>query len=494
MFKMIADMVGFNHSVFSGAMDVIAIKDKNGDFRSTSFHVRFGSFKVLKSKSKLIEIYTNNIKTNVTMKLSSSGDAYFTLDEKEEQQNTFQDINKQYNADEDNNKNLEVDDDDSDVDNSAPVSSNRKYFLASNCLKEIVDNSNRGSEVIEEIFLSKIISQEDFKEDPWSVLNNKNVVYYYDGNLLSQHEAIPLAMNLLMFNAPLPENTMTKLENHSKKKFSLSFKNKKKLAKLAKITITNSIDNEDKAQAAINKANSLSIEKMKKKYRSFFPSSNQLKRMNLKFGRNEIIFECANGTKLQCDLYLWSSDSKIVISDIDGTITRSDVLGQLMPMIGKDWSHKGITELYTNISYNGYKFVYLTARAICQSGSTKDYLNSLFIEEKGLPRGPLLMSPDGLFSSFKREVIDKSPQLLKISVLKEVRALFPVDYCPFYAGFGNRETDAIAYRTVGIEMGRIFIVNNNGEVFQLNNSMKKSYSLINNLVHDIFPFVTSYYV
>ena len=220
MFKKIADMVGFNHSVFSGAMDVIAIKDKNGEIRSTSFHVRFGSFKVLKSKTKLIQIYTNNIKTNVTMKLSSSGDAYFTLDEIEPQ-NTFQDINKQYNVEEENNKNIEVDDEDSDVDNSAPVTSNKKYFLASNCLKDIVENSNKGSEVIEEIFLSKIISEEDFKEDPWNVLNNKNVVYYYDGNLLSQHEAIPLAMSLLIFNKPLPEETMTKLEKHSKKKFSL---------------------------------------------------------------------------------------------------------------------------------------------------------------------------------------------------------------------------------------------------------------------------------
>ena len=483
MFKMIADMVGFNHSVFSGAMDVIAIKDKNGEIRSTSFHVRFGSFKVLKSKSKLIEISTNNIKTNVTMKLSSSGDAYFTLDEKTEPQNTFEDINQQYNAEEDNNKNLELDDDDSD-DNSAPVPLNKKYLFASNCLREIVDNSNKGNDVIEEIFISKIISQDDFKKDPYSVINNKNVVYYYDGNLLSQSEAIPLAMSLIMFNAPLPEETITKLGSNYKKKFSFSLKNKKKLAKLAKI----SFDNE-KAQSTINKAK----EKIKKKYRSFFPSSNQLKRMNLQPGRNEIIFECANGTKLQCDLYLWTSDSKIVISDIDGTITRSDVLGQLMPMLGKDWSHKGITELYTNVSHNGYKFVYLTARAICQSGTTKDYLNSLFVEEKGLPRGPLLMSPDGLFSSFKREVIDKSPQLLKISVLKEVRAIFPVDYSPFYAGFGNRETDAIAYRTVGIEMGRIFIVNDNGEVFQLN-GMKKNYSLINNLVHDIFPFVNSSYV
>ena len=139
---MIADMVGFNHSVFSGAMDVIAIKDKNGEIRSTSFHVRFGSFKVLKSKSELIEISTNNIKTNVTMKLSSSGDAYFTLDEKTETQNTFEDINQQYNAEEENNKNLEVDDDDSDVDNASDFI-NKKYLFASNCLKEIINQNRR---------------------------------------------------------------------------------------------------------------------------------------------------------------------------------------------------------------------------------------------------------------------------------------------------------------------------------------------------------------
>ena len=266
MFKMIADMVGFNHSVFSGAMDVIAIKDKNGEIRSTSFHVRFGSFKVLKSKSELIEISTNNIKTNVTMKLSSSGDAYFTLDEKTETQNTFEDINQQYNAEEENNKNLEVDDDESDVDNASDFI-NKKYLFASNCLKEII---NQRSDVIEDIFLSKIISQDEFKNNPWNVLNNNNVVYYYDGNLLSQNEAIPLAMSLFMFNAPLPEDTMTQLGNNCyKKKFSFSLKNRKKLAKLAKISISNSSDNESKS--LLNK----SKEKNKKKYRSFFLSSHQ---------------------------------------------------------------------------------------------------------------------------------------------------------------------------------------------------------------------------
>mmetsp|Transcript_41745 Transcript_41745/g.37167 ORF Transcript_41745/g.37167 Transcript_41745/m.37167 type:complete len:86 (+) Transcript_41745:1576-1833(+) len=63
-------------------------------------------------------------------------------------------------------------------------------------------------------------------------------------------------------------------------------------------------------------------------------------------------------------IYLWPANAKIVISDVDGTITRSDVLGQVLPYVGKDWSHIGVTSLYTSMVKNGYKILYLTARAI----------------------------------------------------------------------------------------------------------------------------------
>lgn len=44
-----------------------------------------------------------------------------------------------------------------------------------------------------------------------------------------------------------------------------------------------------------------------------------------------------------------------MISDVDGTITRSDVLGHLLPAIGLDWSHPGISQLLTNVATNGYQ-------------------------------------------------------------------------------------------------------------------------------------------
>jgi phosphatidate phosphatase LPIN len=46
-------------------------------------------------------------------------------------------------------------------------------------------------------------------------------------------------------------------------------------------------------------------------------------------------------------------------------------------MFGKDWSHKGVVKLYNDIFDNGYKILYLTARALCQSDQTKNYLNKL---------------------------------------------------------------------------------------------------------------------
>ena len=43
----------------------------------------------------------------------------------------------------------------------------------------------------------------------------------------------------------------------------------------------------------------------------------------------KIFFSCG-----RCHIYLWHHTDTIVISDIDGTITKSDVLGHILPVIG----------------------------------------------------------------------------------------------------------------------------------------------------------------
>lgn len=81
-----------------------------------------------------------------------------------------------------------------------------------------------------------------------------------------------------------------------------------------------------------------------------------------------------------------------------------------------------------------------------------------------MPDGPLLLSPDRMAKSMYREVIMKMPHLFKIKCLKEIKDLFPVNSEPFYAGFGNRDTDYISYKSLSISPNKIFIINPKGEV------------------------------
>jgi phosphatidate phosphatase LPIN len=85
-------------------------------------------------------------------------------------------------------------------------------------------------------------------------------------------------------------------------------------------------------------------------------------------------------------------------------------------MLGRDWSHSGIAELYTNITKNNYKLLYLTSRPIGQAGVTRGYINTLKQGEKSLPKGPIFMSPNRLLTSLHQEVVLRRPDEFKIGI------------------------------------------------------------------------------
>ncbi|NXY63762.1 LPIN3 phosphatase, partial [Callaeas wilsoni] len=198
-------------------------------------------------------------------------------------------------------------------------------------------------------------------------------------------------------------------------------------------------------------------------------SSEQIGRLNLQDGPNEVAFSVTTqyqGTcRCEATIYLWNWNEKVVISDIDGTITKSDALGQILPQLGKDWTHRGIVKLFHKIHLNGYKFLYCSARAIGMAHITKGYLKWVNEQGCGLPMGPMLLSPSSLLSAFHREVIEKKPEVFKVTCLTDIRKLFATK-CPFYAGFGNRPNDVYAYKQVGLPESRIFTVNPKGELIQ----------------------------
>lgn len=134
---------------------------------------------------------------------------------------------------------------------------------------------------------------------------------------------------------------------------------------------------------------------------------------------------------------------------------------------------------FQDISQNGYNIIYLTARAAGQADTTRQYLHGINQDGYKLPRGPVILSPDRTFAALRREVVLKKPEVFKMACLSDIKGLYfaPVigeeedddddddnEHTPFYAGFGNRITDAISYRSVNIPPHRIFTINPNGEV------------------------------
>ncbi|CAK6447782.1 unnamed protein product [Pipistrellus nathusii] len=223
-------------------------------------------------------------------------------------------------------------------------------------------------------------------------------------------------------------------------------------------------------------------------------SSDQIAKLKLQDGPNDVVFSITTQYQGTCrcagTIYLWNWNDKIVISDIDGTITKSDALGQILPQLGKDWTHQGIAKLYHAINENGYKFLYCSARAIGMADMTRGYLH--WVNDKGtiLPRGPLMLSPSSLFSAFHREVIEKKPEKFKIECLNDIKNLFAPCKQPFYAAFGNRPNDVYAYIQVGVPDCRIFTVNPKGELIQeRTKGNKSSYHRLSELVEHVFPLL-----
>src|SRR5271154_1190397 len=222
-------------------------------------------------------------------------------------------------------------------------------------------------------------------------------------------------------------------------------------------------------------------------------TSDQLKELKLKPGANPMSFT-VNKATCQAFMYYWSHETPVVISDIDGTITKSDVLGHVLNTLGRDWTHIGVAKLSTNRVVNVYTIFSLTSRSIGQADTTRAYLNGVVQDGYRLPKGPVILSPDRTIAALRREIYLRKPEVFKMACLRDIQSLFPGRTRPFYAGFGNRFTDALSYRTVHIPSTRIFTINSNAEVSLDLLSMNKyriSYVSMREVIDHFFPPIST---
>ncbi|KAM6378311.1 phosphatidate phosphatase LPIN3 isoform 2-T2 [Pluvialis apricaria] len=368
-------------------------------------------------------------------------------------------------------------------------------------------------QISHEKFMEHMVSYQQFAENP-GLVDDPNLVILINKKYYNWAVAAPMVLSLQAFQRNIPESTIDRLVKEKmpkkgsrwwfswrRREFPAEEQSRPGKANVGMLQhdsaqqrqeeVVSSSDDEPlhpRDMLAVDTPAQKSQPTYKKSLRL---SSEQIVKLNLQDGPNEVAFSVTTqyqGTcRCEATIYLWNWDDKVVISDIDGTITKSDALGHILPHLGKDWTHHGIAKLFHKIHLNGYKFLYCSARAIGMAHITKGYLK--WVNEQGcaLPKGPILLAPSSLFSAFHREVIEKKPEVFKIACLMDIQNLFATKL-PFYAAFGNRANDVYAYKQVGLPESRIFTVNPKGELIQeLTKNHKSTYERLSELVELIFP-------
>ncbi|ETP38512.1 hypothetical protein F442_13915 [Phytophthora nicotianae P10297] len=164
-------------------------------------------------------------------------------------------------------------------------------------------------------------------------------------------------------------------------------------------------------------------------------------------------------------LHLWGPNESVVVVDLDGTLTISDVEGHIRTLrLGQyDFLHAGACDFFTKLHELGMRIVYLTARPLDWASASRTHLENAVQQSISLPPGVLITNSTGLTGALFTEVVNKTPHLFKIQVLNELQLTLihagrVIEHPVFVAGFGNRPTDIVAYEKVGIDPSLIFML------------------------------------
>ncbi|CAF3361471.1 unnamed protein product [Rotaria sp. Silwood1] len=418
----------------------------------------------------------------------------------------------------------------------SPVQEYQTSCLLDDVQLSLCGNVDKLSSITDDLFNQHLISYEKFANNP-SIINDPNLVVRMGGKFHNWNVALALMISFIVYRKQLPSEIVEKLpKKHTAQilsrtisgmslwPFSRKTANVKNentpsssadtLTSVDKFEFVSTIQqNQNSIQKDFNdgetkdhevktiidnienaQSNRIHNSKLKK---TMILTSDQLKLLNLKDGINKVEFSVTTSlqgtTVVEANIFVFDHKTKFVISDIDGTITISDILGHIFPLFGRDWSHDGIAQFFQSIQENNYQFIYLSARAIGQSRITRRFLRNITQCGFALPIGPLLISPDRLMTAFYREVIARRSEDFKIACLKNIASLFP-NKNPFYAGFGNRKNDLLAYTTVGIPETRIFTINPRGEIVRekISQVLSTSYKNLHEVVDQLFPPIDSF--
>ncbi|KAG7662707.1 ned1 [[Candida] subhashii] len=527
-----------NPATLSGAIDIIVVEHADGTLHTSPWHIRFGKFQIIKPSQKKVDLYVNEIKTDLPMKLGEGGEAFFVFEVDDENREYLsnsvltspvispasspgsspdgspllspasasspkQSGSEQAETLEDLDLNDEIEDKirlnvtvpspqlsstRSKSPTPAPSSSSIRSKIVIESAKKVTQKLNIPSKV--DINGDMVIDMEGYKANSQKNIENSEELFnkIFLEEIESSKDQYPIGQEIKAW-----EQIITKDENGN-----IRISNQPDF-EAVDMEDDISISSSANLPTTTSTTTSTAATDNKTYFKTLRLTSEQLQQMGLHYGENTLKFKLSEGAaQITSNLYLWKSNTPIVISDIDGTITKSDALGHVLNLIGRDWTHPGVAKLFQDIRSNGYNIVYLTARSTGQADSTRQYLQGINQDGVKLPPGPVILSPDRTFAALRREVVLKKPEVFKMACLSDIKNLFfqntttdtSDEQTPFYAGFGNRITDAISYRSVHIPSHRIFTINPDGEVHMELLELagyKSSYLHIGELVDHFFP-------
>ncbi|OAD06707.1 hypothetical protein MUCCIDRAFT_127936, partial [Mucor lusitanicus CBS 277.49] len=529
-----------NPATLSGAIDIVVVEQEDGDLACSPFHVRFGKLSVLMPQEKRVQIKVNGQVVPYVMKVGEAGEAFFVFETEHEVPEEFQtspimeavpeksqedppylDIGESKDKPKDKQAQLQSpkmiieEQMDKVVTKMDPYNTHDDHIeLPEPQIYPVDDGGHMVERVIPEAITTTTVAKERFIVRPagGDLYNTLMEVTHTSVNKGDSKDDASIVLDIAGYKTGGGDDDEWNQDNQVFATPDAAEALEKEMTQLLLdenvVQSPPALDGLEPADQRVDDAKQQSHDRGETSYQTAQDSSvvqvphkvyaktlrltsDQLKSLSLKKGVNTISFSVSSayqGTATcAAKIFYWDYGIQVVISDIDGTITKSDTLGHVFTMIGKDWTHMGVAKLYTDIANNGYHFLYLTSRAIGQADYTRDYLKKVAQDKYQLPDGPVIMSPDRLFTSLHREVIMRKPEVFKMACLRDVQRLFG-GRDPFYAGFGNRITDARSYRSVNVPASRIFTIDPYGDLkLELLLGFKSSYIHLNDLVDQIFP-------
>ena len=162
----------------------------------------------------------------------------------------------------------------------------------------------------------------------------------------------------------------------------------------------------------------------------------------LPVGMRDIFAAAPDGDDFRFLAYVAPVGAPVVVSDIDGTLTRSEgAFGKSVILGGEVRAQPDAAASLRTAAAAGYQLVYVTGRGERFTDATRRWL-----VEQGFPRGPLRLGKPLLVLPGAATVEYKWDALI------ELRKRFRVA-----AGLGNRASDVQAYRMAGLPARRTFV-------------------------------------